>query len=790
MIGKTISHYKILEKLGEGGMGVVYKAEDTKLDRIVALKMLPPHLSASEQDKARFIQEAKAAATLNHPNICTIHSIEEHESQLFITMQFIDGQLLRGRMTGLAEKQAIDIGIQIADGLAAAHEKGIVHRDIKPENIMIRKDGIAQIMDFGLAKVKGGTPLTMAGSTVGTMGYMSPEQIQGFDIDHRADIFSLGVLLYEMATGDPPFRGEHDAAIMYEIVNVQPRNPGEVKPAMTPELERIIMKCLAKDRDERYHSAKDIVVDLRVLRKHSGSGIQTGSPQPGQAKGTPPLERTEVPEGRSKKEKRKPLVVGLGSLTLVLIVIAVWYFLGRSPGGTISSMVVLPFENVGADPDLEYLSDGVTEGIINKVSRIPDLRVIPRSASFRFKGSTRDPQSIGEELGVDAVLSGRVVQRGDRLDLTLELIDVREYSQIWGESYKRTMNDLITVQDEIVAEVSEKIKPGSIANAAMAEHVQTENPAAYRFYLQGKFYWNKRTAPDLERALSYYNQAIQLDRSFARAHLGLAETYLLQGQYSDKHSADILALAKTEAEKSLGLDNSLGEAHAALGMIREGEWDWEGAEREFKLAIEKAPRYATSYHWYFIYLKIVGREDEAFDIIKKGAELDPYSPIVLANLADAYLKKDDFSSADEVLQKILEIDPQFFFGNVWRAIVLHEQGKKNEGLEILDRVSLSGLSSLSLGFVGHHYGALGERTKATSVLNMLLGDSKNALPDPVAVAMVYTGLGNADSAMAWLQTAFDQDQKSRTLPVTRGRREFRLVHNDPRYLTILRKMGL
>jgi serine/threonine-protein kinase len=313
--------------------------------------------------------------------------------------------------------------------------------------------------------------------------------------------------------------------------------------------------------------------------------------------------------------KRKPVIAVVAGFFMIMIVAVLWFTFGSGSSGTIGSMVVLPFENVGNDPDLEYLSDGVTEGIINKVSRIPDLRVIPRSASFQFKGSGKDPKTIGEELGVDAVLSGRVVQRGDRLDLTLELIDVKEYSQLWGESYKRTMNDLMTVQEEIVREVTGNIRSGTSLATEQAEKSETDNPTAYRLYLQGKFHWNKRTAPDLERALSYFKQAISLDPGFARAHLGLAETYLLQDQYSDKNAADMIMLAESEARMALELDNSLGEAHATLGMVREDHWDWEGAEREFKLAIEKAPDYATSYHWYRIYLQIVGRYDEALEVI-------------------------------------------------------------------------------------------------------------------------------------------------------------------------------
>jgi serine/threonine protein kinase/tetratricopeptide (TPR) repeat protein len=830
MIGRTIAHYTILEKLGEGGMGVVYKAHDTKLDRTVALKFLPAHLSASEDDKKRFLQEARAAASLTHPNICTIFAIEEFTeqggtgSQFFFAMEYVEGKTLRHAMKDVTLQRALDIGMQVAEGLAAAHDKGIVHRDVKAENIMVRPDGRAQIMDFGLAKVRGGSALTKAGSTVGTIGYMSPEQIQGMDADNRADIFSLGVLLYEMAAGRLPFRGVHDAAIMYEIVNVQPPPPSEVKPGLPGELDRIIMKCLAKECEERYQSARDIAVDIRILKKQSGSGVSTAVPgvagaqrgssgsraavpqaappssggvestssdeaQPGSSRITPVVPAQQG-SGPVALTNRKPAIYIIAAVVLLAALAGAWYFSGGGSSSTINSMVVLPFENVGNNPDLEYLSDGVTEGIINKVSGIPNLRVIPRSASFRFKGSTKDPKTIGEELGVDAVLSGRVVQRGDRLDITLELIDVRQYSQMWGETYRRTMNDLMSVQDEIVGSVTEKIRPGGSAAPEHAERAETKNPDAYRLYLQGKFYWNKRTAPDLERALGYYGQAIALDPDFARAHLGMAETYLLQGQYSDKRSTDILARAESEALRSLELDNNLGEAHAALGMIREGYWDWPGAEREFKLAIEKAPGYATSYHWYWIYLQIMGRGEEGAPIMRKGAELDPFSPIILVNYAEAFLRNDDYAGADEILRKVLEIDPQFFFANLWHASVLQGTGKTREALEVLNRIQLEGLSTNGLGFMGYYYSSLGDRAKAETVLAMLMADSTRQQPDPVAVAMVYCGMGDVESSIRWLQKAYDPENKSRTLPNTRAWREFRLVWKDPRYIALMKKVGI
>lgn len=787
MIGTTILHFRILEKLGEGGMGVVYKAEDMKLDRQVALKFLPPHLKASELDKARFMQEAKAAAALNHPNICSIIDIQEHDTQMFIVMEYVDGRTLRDhKAASLA--QALDIGIQIADCLAAAHDKGIVHRDIKPENIMVRADGIVQIMDFGVAKLQGVSRLTQGASTIGTAGYMSPEQIQGNDADHRSDIFSLGVVLYELFTGRTPFRGAHETALAYEIVNVEPPPMSSMKPGIDEALERIVGRCLTKDPGERTQSARQVAIDLkRYKRDTENDSTRRAAP----ATGAPDIsgsQKTAMP-GRAPGGlgMRKTLVIGFGVLAIGCLIAGAWLFLGPHTE-PVHSIVVLPFENVGANSDLEYLSDGVTEGIINEMSKTPGLRVIPRSASFRYKGSTKDPGSIGKELGVDAVLSGRVVERGNQLDLSLELINVKEFAQVWGQNYKRTMDDLITVQEEIAAEVRKKIGPAAVEATLGAERVLTTNPKAYRLYIQGKYFWNKRTAPGLDRAITYYNDAIAVDPNFALAHLGLAETYILQYEYADKRSANTMTLAANEALRSLELDNSLGQAHALLGMIREYAWDWKEAEREFKLAIEKAPEYATSYHWYYVFLSVLGRKDEAFSMIKKGVELDPYSPIILSNLALAYMNMDDNASAYEVAQKVLDIEPQFYFGKIIRADLLRDQGKTKEGIEVLDGISLSGLSINIQGYLAYGYGTLGARSRALSILHSLLSRKESSAADPVTVAVAYAGLGETDSTIVWLRKA--ADQKSTLLGVFAGWPDFRSIHHDPRYIDILRSMGV
>jgi TolB-like protein len=534
-------------------------------------------------------------------------------------------------------------------------------------------------------------------------------------------------------------------------------------------------------------SAKQVSVDLKRCKRESGSHL-TGRIKPQTAIPVDSaIGKSDVPAGKGNAGNKRALMIALPSFAILLVGAAAWMFLGRH-AGPISSMVVLPFENVGTNPDLEYLSDGITEGIINRISKVSRLRVIPRSASFRFKGSSKDPGTIGKELGVDGVLSGRIVQRGNQLDLSLELVDVREFSQVWGENYRRTMDDLITVQDEIVGEVRKKIDPGAAASSGGPERAVTTNAGAYRLYLQGRYYWNKRTAPDLERALNYFRQAIALDREFALAHLGLAETYALQGQYADKWSEGIMKLATEEAMRSLELDNSLGQAHAVLGLIREYAWEWKDAEREFKLAIEKAPEYATGYHWYFIYLSEMGRDDEAFAVIKKGADLDPYSPIILANLSQAYMEQGDYASAYETVQKSTDIDPQFILGKVFRAQILTEQGKAKAGKEDLDGISLAGLSSNNLGFVANAYAFLGEKSKARMILEGLLSGTGNARQEPVAIAMIYAGLGDADSTIIWIRKA--REQKSSLLPNTRAWREFRLIHHDPRYLEVLRSMGL
>jgi serine/threonine protein kinase/Tfp pilus assembly protein PilF len=681
MIGRTISHYKIVEKLGEGGMGVVYKAEDMKLGRIIALKFLPAHLSSSEQDKARFIQEAKAASALNHPNVCTIHDIQEHDGQIFIVMEFVDGDTLRAKKSGISIRQAIDIGIQLADGLAAAHEKGIVHRDIKSDNIMVRPDGRAQIMDFGLAKLQGVSALTRAGSTIGTTMYMSPEQIQSIETDHRTDIFSLGVVMYDLLTGQMPFKGAHEAAIMYEVVNVVPQSIRSLNPGVEPGLELIVMKCLEKDRNARYQSAREIAADLRMFKRDT-EGKDDRATWVNDSLGKSPRK----PTWRSVK-----LIVSLVPI-LILTLIGLYFFKNR--GGAIESLAVLPFVNASADSSMEYLSDGITESLINSLSQLPKLRVMSRNSVFRFKGDIADPQSVGQKLGVRAVLLGRVRQRGDNLHISVELIDASDNSHLWGEQYERKSADILLVQSEITKEISQKLRL-RLADKD-SEHLaklSTENTEAYQFYLKGRYHWNKRSADGLRRAIDYFQQAVEADSNYALAYSGMADAYGVLGwfEYGIVSPRDVLPKARTAAQKAVDLDPDRAESYASLAygnMVY--DYDFVSSERNFNRAFELNPSYATAHQWHAEVVMAQGHTDKSIEEMKHALTLDPLSLIITRDVGWMLYFARRYDEANEYFRKALELDPNFLRGHLILGESYVQQGKIEQAIsefEIASRLS-------------------------------------------------------------------------------------------------------
>ena len=775
MIGQTISHYKILEKLGEGGMGVVYKAEDIKLKRIVALKFLPDRVNRSEVDKSRFLQEAQAAAGLNHNNICTVYGVDEHDGHLFISMEYIEGGTLREKLPYAKADDAITVAMQIGEALQEAHSKGIVHRDIKADNVMLTSKGQTKVMDFGLAKLKGSLKLTRTSSTVGTLAYMAPEQIQGGDADSRGDIFSFGVLLFEMLTGKLPFRGEHEAAIMYSIVNEEPQPVEQFNKNVPSGLTQILKRALEKNPDTRYQSMQELVNDLSLLR---GGGTLPSTPIHSEGKG--------VFSGLSKLLRPViliPVFVVLGAVVAGLI------FFGRGDT-TIDSIAVLPFENVSANKDLEYMSDGITESLINSLSEVASLRVLPRSTVFQFKGQEAQAQRIGKELGVKAVLTGRVVLRGANLNVQVELIDVQKQAQLWGEQYNRNMTDIIVVQEEIAKQISEKLRlrlTGEEQKRLTKRY--TENVEAYQLYLKGRYYWAKRTAENLNKAVTYFNESIHADPSYALAYSGLADAYIILGVFGEQSPAEAFPRAKAAASKALEIDPSLAEVYASLGDISiHFDWDWNAAGQNLKKAIELDPGYATAHHWNSEYLTIMGRHDEAIAETKKAAELDPLSLMINTFVGWNYYCARKNDSAIVAFGKALEIDQGFSWAHLYLGWSYLQMQKWNEAINHLLLASQSYENPLMLASLGRAYALAGRTRDAQDILDTLTNLSKQRFVSAYNFAVVNLGLGQKDRTFEWLEKAYQE--RSSWLYLIKVDPIWDPLRDDSRFSALLKKMDL
>lgn len=784
MIGQTISHYKILEKLGEGGMGIVYKAHDTRLDRIVALKFLPHHLTANDAEKARFLQEARAAATLNHPHVCTIYRIDEHEGQQFIEMEYVAGETLRKKIPISKVDDALLYAAQIGEALQEAHGKGIVHRDIKCDNIMVNDRNQIKVMDFGLAKLKGSLKLTRTSSTVGTLSYMAPEQIQGGDVDHRSDIFSFGVVIFEMLTGKMPFRGEHEAAVMYSIMNEEPESLVKHRPDLSPEIDRIIRRALEKDPEDRYQSTADMMSEVRREAKKSGRvtrPIAALNSDP-----TPPSRSISSPK---EPRKRNVLAILIGILGLTGAV-AGGLYLFNDRQESIDSLAVLPFENVGGGQELEYLSDGVTESIINNLTKIQGLRVAPRSSAFRFKGKEIDLQETGSKLKVSAILTGKVVHHGQSLDVQVDLIDVKNESQIWGNRYQSDLSRVLTLQYDITREVASKLGFGltSETRASITKRY-TDNTAAYQLYLQGRYYWNKRNAVSIDRSIEYFKQAIALDSTYALAYSGLADSYIIQPQYAGAPMNVVIPRTQAAARRALELDNSLAEAHTAMAFSYFFEWKYEEAEREFKEAISLNPRYPTAYHWYNIMLLRTGKTDEAEPIIRKASDLDPFSPVIVLNVGIIDLLHGRYDEALRYFNKGLELDPTFAPAHGWIGKTYERMKKYQEALPNLEKaVELSGRSAENLSNLGHYYGVVGKKEEALRLVQETEARYRQGKGAAYSVARIYAGLGDEAQALAWLER--DCEEKSTWTTELLIDYVWDDLREDQRFVALLKKVGL
>ncbi len=819
-------------------MGEVYLAEDARLGRKVALKLLPAKFVRDEERLRRFEQEARAASALNHPNIITIYEIGQTDSAHFIATELVEGETLRSYMSRVKIDlgEILDIAIQIASALAAAHAEGIVHRDIKPENVMLRPDGYVKVLDFGIAKLAGkfaeqdtsaGKSVsedemptvsfvkTEPGIVVGSPSYMSPEQARGLSVDGRTDIFSLGVIIYEMIAGCRPFEGPTVSDLIVALLDREPHALSRYRKDIPSKLEAVVFQALAKDRQQRYQTAEELLYVLRrqKQRQEFEAGMEPSIPPNFNKRGAPAtagakrvasetvksgaadISQTESARTTAMvgnvltgiKQSRSRMLIGLAALVVAVAFALAYWGLGGKPK-PIDSLAVLPFLNESGDPNMEYLSDGITESLINKLSQSPNLKVMSRNSVFKYKDRQPDAKTVAGNFGVRAVLTGRITLRGDQLIVNVDLVDADDNSQVWGQQYNRKLSEIVATQEEIAKQIADKLELRLTGEyeRRFAKHY-TEDSEAYQLYLKGRYQWNKRTVEGLKKGIDFFNQAIEEDPGYALAHAGLADCYSLLGEYGALPISDSLPKARAAATRALELDDTLAEAHTSLAAVNEYEWKWADAEREYRQAIEMNPNYATARHWYAVYLGSMGRVDEGLAQIRMARELDPLSIIISTAMGRIYLNGRRYDEAIEQLRKTLDEEPDFAEAHFQLALAFEGKRMYEDAVrEFQKYIELSGDRTMT-AWVGRAYAVWGKRSEAERYLQEAIKSASGQTVSSYPIAAIYAAMGDKERALEWLEHVYADRSyyviHLKTDPV------FDSLRSDPRFQDLMRRIG-
>ena len=756
-------------------MGIVYKAEDLKLHRIVALKFLPENFTALGEDIARFEREAEAISSLNHPNIATIHDIDEVEGRKFLTLEFISGGTLKSKVKQLHSEgkeipidQVVDYGIQMADGLAHAHQRGIIHRDIKTDNVMLSEGGLLKITDFGLAKLKGGVDLTRAGSTIGTAAYMSPEQLQNQEADQRSDLFSLGVVLYELTAMQVPFRGEHESALIYSIVNENPP-PVRSRRSDAPEgFERIIARCLEKDPQKRYQRAEEVAADLRSIQRGNTPSVK--------------------PASHSSRLRR---VIAAGLVVIAAVLLYFFIPLSHSISANSKTVAVLPFVNMSGDSQDEYFSDGMTEDILTQLAKISDLKVISRTTMMKFKGTTKSLKEIGNELNAGVVLEGSVRRILDQVRITAQLIDASTDEHLWAETYDKEFKQVFAIQSDVARKIAAALEAKlSPAEKERIERKPTTSTDAYNLYLRGRYYWNKRSEEDNRKSIGYFEEAIDKDPTYALAYAGLADAYITNGDWAFLPPKECYPKGKAAATRALQIDSSLGEAQTALAYISYVfDWDWSEAEKRFRLAIALNPNYPTAHQWYAEYLAVRGRLGDARAEITRARDLDPLSLIINGVSGNIYNWARKYDLAVEECKRTVEMDSNFYPAHLYLAWAYEHQGDYDRAFAEYEKVELlSGSTAKQVDAMRKSYALSGMKGYYEERLKILQEKFAQRYIPPHRFAEVYAGVGEKDQAFQWLQKSYEE--RSYQVFFVMAKPAWATLRSDPRYIAMLRTIHL